>query len=175
VTTNRITRYDQRMLRLMNDPRGRSLYATATRRRLAVAVHVVLTAAIGALTTYLYAGATPVPTAVAMAVLMLPWMLATGIINAATRGLLELRGRALDERQHNERRRVLARAHRTMTLLLAAAVAALLIAGAADGHALRAYAAPVLIAVLVTHWLMPLWTAGVMARDEPAEDEGLTP
>ncbi|MEU1690633.1 hypothetical protein ABZ590_03380, partial [Streptomyces hirsutus] len=67
---------------------------------------------------------------------------------AATRGLLELRERALDERQSAERTRVQARAHRAMTLLLAAPTAILLAGGAGDGNAPPAYAAPVVIAVL---------------------------
>ena len=61
---------DRSMLRPMNDPGRRRPYATAARRRLAVA---------------------------AIAVLMLPWMFATGVIYGATRGLLELRERTLDE------------------------------------------------------------------------------
>ncbi|MFJ8594345.1 hypothetical protein [Streptomyces sp. NPDC093598] len=44
------------------------------------------------------------------AVLLVPWTVATGVINGATRGLLELRERVLDERQSAERGRVLARA-----------------------------------------------------------------
>ncbi|GGY99114.1 hypothetical protein [Streptomyces poonensis] len=174
MTTTRMTRYDRSMLRLMNDRRGLPLYATTARRRLVVAVHVALTAAIGALITHTYlAVAEPVwPLVVAM-VLLLPWMVATGAINGATRGLLELRERALDERQSAERSRVLARAHRVMTLLLAATAAGLLIAGAAAGDAPRAYAAPVLVTALAVHWLMPLWVAGLMARDEPVEDDGL--
>ncbi|MDX3224341.1 hypothetical protein [Streptomyces sp. ME19-01-6] len=172
--TTRMTRYDQRMVRLMNDPRGRSLCATAARRRLAVAAHITLTAAFGALMTHFYlAESEPMWVVVVMAALLLPWMVATGAINAATRGLLELRERALDERQTAERSRVLARAHRMMTLLLATAAAGLLIAGAAGGDAPKAYVAPVLIAALVSHWLMPLWVAGLMAQDEPAEDEAL--
>ncbi|MPY57455.1 hypothetical protein [Streptomyces spongiae] len=174
MTTTRMTGYDRSMLRLMNDPRGRPLYATAARRRLAVAAHVALTVAIGSLMTYFYlAKAEPMWAVVAVAVLFLPWAVATGAINAATRGLLELRERALDERQSAERSRVLAVSHRVMTLLLAAAVAGLLIAGASGGDALTAYAAPLLVAVLVPHWLMPLWVAGLMAQDEPVEDEGL--
>ncbi|GAB2444632.1 hypothetical protein GCM10027162_45720 [Streptomyces incanus] len=164
------------MLRLMNDRRSRPLYATAARRRLAVAAHVVLTAAIGGLMTYssLTEGQ-PIWAFVVMAALLLPWMVATGAINAATRGLLELRERALDERQSAERARVQARAHRAMTLLLAATAAGLLTAGAVDGKAPTAYAAPVLIAVLVVHWLMPLWVAGLTAQDEPAEDNSPAP
>ncbi|MER7788090.1 hypothetical protein [Streptomyces sp. NPDC097640] len=172
--TTRMTRYDQSMVRLMNDPRGRPLYATAARRRLAVATHITLTAAFGALMTHFYlAEAEPMWAVVAMAVLLLPWMIATGLINGATRGLLELRERALDERQSAERSRVLARAHRAMTLLLLAAAAGLLITGGASGGAPKAYVAPVLIAALVCHWLMPLWVAGLMAQDEPADDEAL--
>ncbi|MET7526449.1 hypothetical protein ACFYSJ_40490 [Streptomyces sp. NPDC005248] len=172
--TTRLTRYDRSMLRLMNDRRGRPLYVTAVRRRLVVAVHQALTAAIGGLMTYFYlAEAEPIWSVVVIAVLLLPWMVATGAINAATRGLLELRERALDERQSAERARVRARAHRAMTLLLAAAAAGLLIAGAADGDAPMAHAAPVLVAVLTVHWLMPLWVAGLMAQDEPVDDDGL--
>ncbi|MEF9904633.1 hypothetical protein [Streptomyces sp. P9-A2] len=175
MTTTPLTRYDHGMLRLMNDRHGRPLYATAARRRLVVAAHLLLTTAIGGLMAYPYlAEGEPVWSLAVMAVLLLPWMVATGAINAATRGLLELRERALDERQSAERARVRARAHRVMTLLLAATAVVLLIVGAADGSAPTAYAAPVLIAVLVAHWLMPLWVAGLMAQDEPAEDDSLT-
>ncbi|CAL9614242.1 hypothetical protein SUDANB176_05692 [Streptomyces sp. enrichment culture] len=172
MTSTQLTRYDRDMLRLMNNPRGRRLYATAPRRRLIVAAHVTLTGAIGALMAYAFlVGTEPVWPFAVTAVLLLPWMVATGAINGATRGLLELRERALDERQSAERSRVLARAHRVVTLLLVTAVAALLVVGGVDGDAPRAYAAPVLVTALVVHWLMPLWVAGLMAQDEPAEDE----
>lgn len=173
-TTTRLTRYDRGMLRLMNDRRGRPLYATATRRRVVVTAHVVLTGAIGGLMTHFcLAEGKPMWAAAVMVVLMVPWMVATGAINGATRGLLELRERALDERQSADRSRVQARAHRVMTLILAATATGLLVKGAADGEALTAYAAPVLVAVLVTHWLMPLWVAGLMVQDEPADEDGL--
>ena len=173
-TTTRLTRYDRGMLRLMNDRRGRPLYATTTRRRLVVAAHVALTAAIGGLMTHFcLAEGKPMWAVAVMVVLMVPWMVATGAINGATRGLLELRERALDERQSADRSRVQARAHRVMTLILAATVTGLLVKGAADGDAPTAYAAPVLVAVLVTHWLMPLWVAGLMVQDEPADEDCL--
>jgi hypothetical protein len=176
MTTTRLTRYDRSMLRLMNDRRGHPLYATTTRRRLIVAAHVSLTVAVVALIGHFcLARAEPTWAAVAGAVLLLPWMVATGAINGATRGLLELRERALDERQLAERSRVLARAHRLMTCLLAGSVVGLLAAGAALGDALRVYVAPALAVVLVAHWLMPLWVAGLTAEDEPAEEEALTP
>ena len=172
MTTTRLTRYDRSMLRLMNDRRAAGWYATAARRRLAVAAHVTLTLAIGGVMTHMFlAEGEPLWTVAVMAVLLLPWMVATGVINGATRGLLELRERVLDERQSAERSRVLARAHRVTTLLLAATAVTLLITGGAAGDAPKAYAAPLLIAVLVVHWVMPLWVAGWRAQDEPADDD----
>ncbi|MER7479908.1 hypothetical protein ABTX60_20125 [Streptomyces sp. NPDC126510] len=174
MTTTRLTRYDQSMLRLMNDRRAAAWHATAARRRPAVFTHVVLTVAIGSLMTHFcLAEGEPLWAVAVMSVLLLPWMVATGVINGATRGLLELRERALDERQSAERTRVLARAHRVTTLLLAAAAVALLTTGGIAGDAPKAYAAPLLIAVLVVHHLMPLWVAGWRAQDEPTDDDVL--
>ncbi|MCL8015335.1 hypothetical protein [Streptomyces sp. AS02] len=175
MTTTRMTSYDRTMLRVMNDPRGRRLRATAARRRSTVAAHVALTAAIVALLTHFcLSRAEQTWAAVAVAVLLLPWMVAQGLINGATRGLLELRERALDERQLAERSQVLARAHRATTVLLAVAVLGLFASGMADGDALRTYAPPALAAGLVVHFLMPVWVAGLTAKDEPAEDEPAT-
>ncbi|WP_448315990.1 hypothetical protein [Streptomyces sp. CO7] len=171
MTTGRLTRYDRAMVRLMNRGEGRALYASARRRKGVVAAHVALTAALGGLMTYLYLAQREQNwLIVPMAALLLPWMFCTGVINSATRGLLELRDRALDERQLADRARVQALAHRAMTVVLLVAVAVLLGTGAALGAAPTAYAAPVLIAVLVTHLLMPLWVAGVTARDEVEDD-----
>lgn len=175
MTTTPLTRHDHRMLRIMNDPRGRPLYATAARRRLVVAAHLVLTAAVGGLMAFFsLAQGKPLWAAVVTGALLLPWAVATGAINGATRGLLELRERALDERQSAERARVRARAHQAMTLFLVGTVVAagLWTARAADGGLPAAPATVVLVSVLVVHWLMPLWVAGLTARDEPAEDDG---
>lgn len=172
MTTTPMTRYDRAMLRLMNDRRARPMYATATRRRLVVAAHLALTAVIAALLAYFCAASVPpLWPAVLAAVLLVPWMVATGAINAATRGLLELRARALDERQLTERSRVLALAHRAMTVLLALTAAGLLIAGATADAVPEAAVVPVLVAALTAHWLMPLWIAGLRAQDEPADDD----
>lgn len=172
MTTPPLTRYDRSMLRLMNDRRAMPLYATAARRRSVVAAHLALTAAIGALMAYaLPADGRPVWPLVAVVALLLPWMVATGAINGATRGLLELRERALDERQSEERARVQARAHRVTTLLLATAAVALLIVRLTGGASPKTYAGPLLLAVLAVHWLMPLWVAGLMVRDESAEED----
>ncbi|SDN69482.1 hypothetical protein SAMN04487981_106215 [Streptomyces sp. cf386] len=175
MTTTQMTRYDRSMLRVMNDPRGRQLRATAARRRWVVVAHVALTTAIVALLTHFCVSrAEPIWAAVAGVVLLLPWMVAQGLINGATRGLLELRERALDERQLAERSQVLARAHRATTCLLAVAVIGLFAAGAVDGDTLRTYAPPALVGVLVVHFLMPVWVAGLTAKDEPTEDETTT-
>ncbi|SMQ18814.1 hypothetical protein SAMN06272771_5274 [Streptomyces sp. Ag82_O1-12] len=155
----------------MNDRRAATWYATAA-RRLAVTAHVTLTVAIGGLMTHFFlAEGEPLWAMAVTAVLLLPWTVATGVINGATRGPLELRERALDERQSAERSRVLARSHRVTTLLLAAAAVSLLITGGTAVDAPKAYAAPLLIAVLVVHWVMPLWAAGLRAQDEPVDDD----
>ncbi|WP_326610778.1 hypothetical protein OIE62_25815 [Streptomyces scopuliridis] len=167
--TTGLTKYDRRMYAVMNRRDGRPLYATAARRRAIVCAHIALTA-IGA--------AAPVTTALTESMwplfvlfgALLPWCLATGVINGATRGLLELRGRALDERQLRERDRVLARAHRVTTLLLLAAVLGAFAAGGFADVRMGVLLTPVLFGVLVVHALMPLWVAGLTVRDEPDEE-----
>ncbi|MFJ6466187.1 hypothetical protein ACIQM0_35060 [Streptomyces sp. NPDC091387] len=163
----RHTRYDRRMFAVMNNPRAGALHATAARRRTAVAAHVVLTAAGVAAGTGAYASDRPWP-AVAALVLLAPWCLATGVINGATRGLLELRTHVLDERRRAERDGVRARAHRLATYLPACAVLGVAAADWSGQVRAGALLVPVLAAVFVTHWLMPLWVAGLMARDKPA-------
>ncbi|MGW1955311.1 hypothetical protein ACWCPI_21625 [Streptomyces sp. NPDC001920] len=172
MTTTRMTRYDRSMLRLMNDPRRRELHATVARRRLAVAAHAALTVAIATLFGHFcLSRGEAMWSALAMAALLLPWMVAQGLINSATRGLLELRTRALDERQVAERNRVLARSYRITLCLLVLAVIGLFGVAGADGDALRTYAVSALATVLVAHFVMPSWVAGLAAQDEPAEDE----
>ncbi|KIF68332.1 hypothetical protein HY68_06295 [Streptomyces sp. AcH 505] len=163
------TRYDRRMQALMNRPEGRGLYATSGRRRLVVGTHIALTAVgAGAWIAGVFTEA-KWPLFVTLGVL-LPWCLATGLINAATRGLLELRGRVLDERQRVERDQVLARSHRTTSLLLAAAALVVLAVGRIRDVTPQAALVPVLAGVFVVHWMMPLWTAGLLVRDDPADD-----
>ncbi|MEU1432848.1 hypothetical protein ACFYPA_08425 [Streptomyces sp. NPDC005775] len=166
------TRHDRRMFAVMNDGRASALYATATRRRTAVAGHAVLTAAglVAGIGAYATDHRWP---AFALLALLLPWCVATGVINGATRGLLELRTRVLDERQVAERDRVRARAHRLTTLLLASAFGVVAVGhwtGRADAGTLLA---PVLATVFVAHCLMPLWVAGLSVRDEPEQEEEL--
>ncbi|WP_329274309.1 hypothetical protein [Streptomyces sp. NBC_00691] len=162
------TRYDRHMYALMNDRRAAAVHATTTRRRFAVTAHVALTAVgVGAwIGTVFGPGWGP---ALVVAGALLPWVLLTGVLNGSTRGLLELRGRMLDERQLAERDRVRALAHRiTLWLLVAAAIGAGAYSTLADAP-LRAAVTPVLVGVLAAHWMMPLWVAALRVQDEPTD------
>lgn len=163
-----LTRYDRWMHRTMNRREAAPLYETRARRRVLVGAHVALTAATVAAALAATVGG-KVAGALVMVVLVLPWCVATGGINASTRGLLELRRRALDERQRAERSEVLARAHRITTGLLFVTVVAVGGYRAAGGD-LEAVALPALLGVLVAHWLMPMWVAGLRAQDEPDDE-----
>ena len=164
------TGYDRRMRALMNDPRGTVLHATAGRRRVAVAAHVALTVASVWLMVLMFAHDQQWA-AFALIGLLLPWCVATGVLNGATQGILELRSRALDERQLRERDRARGAAHKmTGALVFGAAVGMWLATVATDGQLSRAYVAPLLAGVFVLHWLMPLWLAALLAQDEPADE-----
>ncbi|MFE4973721.1 hypothetical protein ACFRAR_16620 [Kitasatospora sp. NPDC056651] len=161
------TRYDRRMYAVMNDRRAAAAYATVTRRRVLVGAHVALTVTgVGA---WMFGpGLGP---AVVLVAVMVPWILLTGLLNGSTCGLLELRGRMLDERQLVERDRVRALAHRiTLWLLVAAVLGTAAYGFLADAPA-RAAVTPVLIGVFAAHWMMPLWVAGLRVRDELGDDE----
>ncbi|MFF9851077.1 hypothetical protein [Streptomyces litmocidini] len=164
------TRYDRRMYAVMNDRRAAAAYATAARRRLLVGAHFALTVTgVGAwIATVFGPGYGP---AVVVAVVLLPWMVLTGMLNGSTRGLLELRGRMLDERQLVERDRVRALAHRITLWSLVAAVAGTGAYGVLTDVALRGAVTPLLVGVLAAHWMMPLWVAGLRVQDDLGDDE----
>ncbi|GGU97763.1 hypothetical protein GCM10010275_40350 [Streptomyces litmocidini] len=164
------TRYDRRMYAVMNDRRAAAAYATAARRRLLVGAHFALTVTgAGAwIATVFGPGYGP---AVVVAVVTLPWMVLTGMLNGSTRGLLELRGRMLDERQLVERDRVRALAHRITLWLLVAAVFGTGAHGVLTDVALRGAVTPLLVGVLAAHWMMPLWVAGLRVQDDLGDDE----
>ncbi|OEJ25430.1 hypothetical protein AR457_14160 [Streptomyces agglomeratus] len=168
--TAEITTHDRRMFALMNREEGSALHSTATRRRLFVGAHILMTAASVVCWNIVVFGERRDWALVVILALLLPWCFATGVINTATRGLLELRGRVLDERQLAERDRARARAHRLTSGLLLAAALGVGAAGWTGGVPVEGLIAPVLAAVLATHWLMPLWVAGLMVRDEPADE-----
>jgi hypothetical protein len=169
MSTTRMTRYDRRMHALMNRTEGAPLYATAGRRRAVVGAHIGLTAASLVAWVGTVAGGQTWALFLMLG-LLLPWCVATGIINASTRGLLELRPHALDERQLTERHRVVARAHGLTTWALIALAAAI-----AAAHRLADVSAgdlllPALVTAIVLHWIMPLWVAGFAAQDELGDD-----
>ncbi|MER6994530.1 hypothetical protein [Streptomyces sp. NPDC000410] len=169
---DRPTRFDRRMYEVMNRREAAALHATAGRRRAFVAAHIVLTAAavaawlgtvLGDQLWWLFVMLGTIP----------PWVFVMGVLNGATRGLLELRTRILDERQIAERAAVLARAHKLTTWLFFGATAG---AGAAawfgdmNGEVMLF---SVLFVVLVVHWLMPAWVAGLRVQDEVEDDLGM--
>ncbi|AXE28031.1 hypothetical protein C0216_31500 (plasmid) [Streptomyces globosus] len=163
------TKLDRRMYAVMNDRAAAPMYATAARRRAVIGAHLLLTAAgFAAWSATMFSDARW-PLFAMLAVLPL-WVVATGAINGATRGLLELRSRMLDERQLAERDRVHAVAHRSTGLLLLLAAAGVGAAGWFGGLQVEGLVAPVLFAALTVHWLMPLWVAGLRIQDDPAED-----
>ncbi|GAA2440636.1 hypothetical protein ACFPFX_06440 [Streptomyces mauvecolor] len=164
-----LTRYDRWMQQTMNRREAAPLYATAGRRRVLVAVHIALTAVFVAAFLASVLDDSVVAVCLLLA-LLLPWCVATGAINASTRGLLELRRRALDERQRAERSEVLARAHRITTALLFLAAVAVGGYGMAGGALGGTTVFRVLLGVLVVHWLMPMWVAGLRAQDEPDDE-----
>ncbi|MFK4067378.1 hypothetical protein [Streptomyces sp. NPDC029674] len=166
-----MTGYDRRMYAIMNRREAAPLYATAARRRAAVVAHIVLTAAGIACWLYSVLGDERWAT-FAMLGVLLPWCVATGVINGATRGLLELRLRALDERQRAEKNRVVTRAHYVTTWLLFGATVGVGAAGLA-GVEIEGLVFPVLFSVFVVHWLMPLWLAGLTVGDDPVDDDEL--
>ncbi|MGW6056659.1 hypothetical protein [Streptomyces sp. NPDC055189] len=167
IRTREMTGYDRRMVALMNRREAAPMYATVTRRRIAVGAHIALTVA--SVAAWLLTVVGDQRWAMwTMLGLLLPWCVATGVINAATRGLLDLRERALDERQRAERLRVEARARQIMLwLLLAAAVGAGVVAN--RGWGAEGLLFPVLFTAFVVHWLMPLWVAGLAVQDEPED------
>ncbi|QGV82620.1 hypothetical protein EIZ62_12420 [Streptomyces ficellus] len=159
------------MYAIMNRRDMQALGRTAGRRRTLVAVHAALTAA----SIALWLGSVhlaPLWMPVALLALVLPWCVAMGAINATTRGLLELRGHMLDERQLVERDRVRSVAHRiTLGLLFAAAAGTGLAMWLADVRFDGSLLFPALFALLVTHWMLPAWVACLRVQDDlPDED-----
>ncbi|MEU1226117.1 hypothetical protein [Streptomyces sp. NPDC005828] len=164
------TRHDRRMYAVMNDRRAAAAYATVPRRRLIVGAHIALTVTgVGAWIGTVFGSGYGL--LVLVAAVLIPWMLLTGLLNGSTRGLLELRGRMLDERQLVERDRVRALAHRITLWLLVATAFGVGAYGVLADAPLRAAVAPVLVGVLAAHWMMPLWVAGLRVQDDLGDDE----
>lgn len=169
---NATTRYDKWALRTMNDQRTKRYHATQTARRRIVAAHAVTTALGLAAVLFSYATSTTWPLAVLLVALAL-WIPLTGLLNSATDGLLELRTRALDERQLAERGTVHTLAHRITGWAMIAAILAFVLTPltgtplADQGTPLAATA----VTLFAAQRLLPLWLAALRVRDVPDGDE----
>ena len=168
------TKDDRTMLRLMNREETRHWHARSVQRRVWTAAHIALTVLTPA--AFPLAGENGALLLALIIPLVGAWCLCTGVLNSSTRGLLELRARVLDERQLAERGRVHTLAHRVQLGLMLAAFAGL---GLAERFTDGGVSARALVAVglglLLTHWLLPLWTAVLRTQDEPEEDEVESP
>ncbi|MER7106578.1 hypothetical protein [Streptomyces sp. NPDC000229] len=168
--TTAATRHDRRMYTIMNRREARALSSTAARRRLVVGAHMALTLAMGAA----WLGAVHLVSvwcAYALFALLVPWCLAMGVINGSTRGLLQLRGHMLDERQFVERDRVRSIAHRiTLGVLFTGAAGTGLAAWLGEVRFDGGLLFPVLFALLITHWMTPSWVACLRVQDEVPDE-----
>ncbi|QXJ24777.1 hypothetical protein AGRA3207_006170 [Actinomadura graeca] len=95
-----------------------------------------------------------------------------GVLGAATRGTTSLSERGLDERQVAERLRAHTVAHRIMLAVLV--VVAAVVLGTGDGreaHIPMAAIADGVVALFLTHLLLPVLVAGWRQPDPPPDDE----
>ncbi|MEU0718085.1 hypothetical protein ABZ498_12965 [Streptomyces lavendulocolor] len=169
--TTAATRYDRRMYAIMNRRDMQALGRTAARRRALVAAHMALTAASVALWLGSVHPRGPMWMPLGLLALVVPWCVAMGAINGTTRGLLELRGRMLDERQLHERDRVRSLAHRIGLGLLFAGTAGTGLAMWLGGFRFGGGALfPALFALLVTQWMLPAWVACLRVQDDVPDE-----
>ncbi|WP_432865167.1 hypothetical protein [Microbispora rosea] len=154
------------------------LYRTRARRRLLVA-----TGATGLLVIWADAIVSwyiaPSDTAVTvnfvlLAVALVCYLPSVTTLNAATRGLASLPERRLDERQVAERLRAYTVANTLMRLILTLILALVLASMWGDGPAARVPGAAIalgLIAMWLTHLVLPLLVAGWRLPDPPPDDD----
>lgn len=94
------------------------------------------------------------------------------LLNTATRGMISLSERRLDERQVAERLRAHTVAHRVMMALLVVLVVVVLnIGDGREEHVPIAAIVVGVVALLETHLLMPLLVAGWRQPDPPPDDD----
>ncbi len=161
------TRHDAWMLKTMNNQRIKRFHATKASRNCFVTLHVALTTAAAASGGMLFVSHRAWWVAV-LAVALVMWMPVTGILNSSTDGLLELRSRVLDERQLTERNTVHALAHRATLGAMVSALAGFVIADVSR-ESFDTLATPLAVtgfAVMLLHWLLPLWIAVVRVPDD---------
>ena len=153
----------QRRAQRLDDPRLESFRTPRARRRLVVAMAALL-AVEAALFTALEAA--PVAGVVALAVVLVAFVLCLGTLKASTRGVEELPAEALDERQWQVRGEAYATSYRIGSGLLTAALAAVALWLALDwpapgtGVVMAAVVLPFHVA-LVLPTMVAAWTARV--------------
>lgn len=109
-----------------------------------------------------------------LAIAVVIYLPAVSLLNIATRGVVELAERDLDERQVGERLRAVAISHRVTTGILIALAAVAIGVGIAQkpdysvpGDALVALT----IALFLTHFVLPLIVSGWRLPDPPADKD----
>ncbi|WP_204055642.1 hypothetical protein [Microbispora corallina] len=172
-------RWNRRVEQSVQEDRMTALYRTRARRRLLVAAGAVSVLVLWADATVSWFIA-PSDTAVLVNFVLLLVMLAFFVpavtaLNIATRGLASLPERRLDERQVAERLRAFTQANIAMRLILGAVLVAIVAATWEGGPAVRVPGAAVFLGVMAllwTHYLLPLLVAGWRLPDPPPDDPG---
>ncbi|MEU8381694.1 hypothetical protein [Streptosporangium sp. NPDC048865] len=109
-----------------------------------------------------------------LALSMVIYFPAVTLLNIATRGVVNLAERHLDERQLAERLRTVAIAHRGTTGILVALFVTAIALGATQG---RDYSMPgdaffsLALALALTHFVIPLVVSGWRLPDPPGDDD----
>lgn len=109
-----------------------------------------------------------------MALSMVIYFPAVTLLNIATRGVVEMSERNLDERQIGERLRTVAIAHQVTTGILAVLYVTALVAGSSRGpdYSMPADAiVSMALALLLTHFVLPLIVSAWRLPDPPDDDD----
>ncbi|RKN38893.1 hypothetical protein [Micromonospora endolithica] len=118
------TTYQERRAARLDDPRFEKFRNPVARRRLAAGLIALLVVEAG---LFLLMDVSPVGAAVGMAVVVVAFVLLLGALKASTRGVEELTGEVLDERQAQVRGEVYATAYKVGSGLLVLGLAVVLL------------------------------------------------
>ncbi|MFF3441189.1 hypothetical protein [Streptosporangium sp. NPDC002721] len=153
-------------------------YATRSRRRLIASVVILALALLWADVAVSWADApgdgdelSDFALLAISTVLCIP---AISLLNIATRGVVELSERDLDERQVAERLRTVAISQRIMSGILVALFVTALVGGSLPGpdYSMPADAIfSLALALMLTHFMLPLIVAGWRLPDPPGDDD----
>ncbi|WP_433241884.1 hypothetical protein ACQPYK_37020 [Streptosporangium sp. CA-135522] len=156
----------------------RSWYATRGRRRLLVGVGAAAAGLIwisAIVCYYLAPSATAMWTTFALGgAALVIYVVVYSALVGATRGVVGLAERHLDERQSRERRKIQAEAHRATTVTLVAFGVLLLSAMPSGEMVIRIPAAAIVMlmfGLLATHVIMPSLIAGWRMSDPPDDED----